>query len=153
MRAAITAGYFATLLGGIVIFGIQMLAITSPTTTDFLEPTDVRMARQYWDALSPPGLVLDIEPYRAPLVFGVPTRSLQALYEPLTAWKNLVDDPDPVRAASAGYDYIYMSGEWWAGLSAEQRSRLDHPCAETLSEINEKSSPSSRWLVDIRSCR
>jgi hypothetical protein len=153
MRAAIAAGYFASLLGGIVIFGIQMLAITTPTSTDFLEPTDVRMARQYWNALSPAGPVLDVEPYRAPLVFGVPTRSLQALYEPLPTWKNLVDDPDPVRAAGAGYDYIYMSGEWWAGLSAEQRSRLDLPCAETLSQIHEKSSHSSRWLVDIRSCR
>jgi hypothetical protein len=145
-------GYGVTVFGGLVLFGIELIAIPAPVLTTFADNTDARYSRTYWDKLEGGAQVLDTTPERAVTLFGRPSRAMMDVYHPWEDWKALLDDPDPRTVANAGYAYIYEDEEWWRGMTDEQRLALKGPCVVYLT-VEGRSTDEFPRLLDIRDCR
>ena len=64
-----------TMLGGLVLFAIQLIAIPRPVYTDFVTDMDARFYEEYWDRLSPPSAwILDPNSFPRPNDFWPPGR-------------------------------------------------------------------------------
>ncbi len=146
-------GMGVALFGGLVLLAFQMLAIQRPQFTTFVTDQDAALAAQYWNRLEPGAQVLDDIPYRAITLFGRGGgRAFQDFFLPLPEWKALLDDPDPVVMARAGYSYLYHDQEWWGVQPPEARERFRNPCVKQVNRGAEKGK-GMRRLLDIRDCR
>jgi hypothetical protein len=121
-----------TVFGGLVLFGIQMIAIPRPVYSYFLTDMDARFYESYWDRLTPPGAwVFDPNPSRAPTLFGRPTNALINWGVATPEWEALLARPDPYLLKAAGYDYIYTDKDYWK----EHAEELNISCVEILETI------------------
>ena len=145
-------GYGVTVFGGLVLFGIELIAIPAPVLTTFVDNPDARYSRAYWDKLEVGAQVLDTTPERAVTLFGRPSRAMMDVYHPWDDWKALLDDPDPRTVANSGYAYIYEDEEWWRSMTAEQRLALKRPCVVYLT-VEGRGTDEFPRLLDIRECR
>lgn len=147
-----------TLLGGLVIFAIQLIAIPRPVHSYFITDMDAHFYQEYWNRLSPPSAwVLDPSPSRAQTVFGrqshTSTGTDWAVQIP--EYSSLVQTPDPYQLNAAGYSYVYADKEYWK-LHATQ---LDQPCVRILKTVagvkqtRAGSTPDFRRLADIFQCK
>jgi len=150
-KAAVVLLISALSLGGVVVFGIQLVASGQPTPTYFIEITDVRMSRAYWNRLAKDAQVLDRLPYRSATVFGRPLRSNKTLREYLEEWSEVIAKPDPYRVRQLGYAYIYMDERWWARLSGQDQAAFDDPCVVLMKE-EIGPPPTFRWLYSVGDC-
>jgi hypothetical protein len=141
-----------TMLGGIVLFGIELVAIPRPVESYFLNELDARMFKNYWNRLEPGALIFDPTPSRAPAVFGRSTNSSYTWFEDKPAWKTLVKDPDPAAISQAGFDYIYLGNIYWQDLDPKTRLRFQNPCVLVVQQY-ENAMRETRALYDIRACR
>jgi hypothetical protein len=137
--------------GGIVIFGAQLSVIPSYQFTQFIEPIDTHISRDYWDRLPAQSQVFDRVPERSVIIFGRAVRASQTIYEPLESWKVLAADPDPHKLVQAGYTYLYLDAYGWLDLSVSQREQLNQPCVKLV--VNEHWRVKVyRMLFDLRAC-
>ncbi len=144
--------YGMAIFPGVVLFALQLGALQTPQLSDFLQGSDAKMARSYWDVLPADALVLDRKPPRAVTVLGRLTRSNSTTYQTLPEWEALIADLDPYRVAAAGFDFIYMDGRWWNDLN-ETRTRFDADCVAWLDMPDEPFVPGARWLISVEACR
>ncbi|MBN2119194.1 MAG: hypothetical protein JW730_21670 [Anaerolineales bacterium] len=146
------------MLGGVVLFAIQLIAVPRPVYTEFLTDMDARFYQEYWDRLSPPSAwILDPSPSRAQTVFGRQSQASAgtdwAVFTP--EYRALVQNPDPYRLNAAGYGYVYADKEYWK-LHASQ---LERPCVQVVKTIEGVKqahggfAPDFRRLVDISACK
>ena len=146
------------MLGGLVLFAIQLIAIPRPVYTEFLTDMDARFHQEYWDRLSPPfAWVFDPSPSRAETVFGRQAHtSLGADWAVLIPeYRTLLQNPDPYELNAAGYGYIYADKDYWKLHALE----LDQPCVRVLKTVegirqaHGGSVPDFRRLANISECK
>jgi hypothetical protein len=153
MRTALGAGYVVTVTAGFVILVIELIAMTHPQLTYFVDDADALLSKKYWNRLENGAQILDNIPNRAITLFGRGGGHAYATtYEPYPAWLDLIKTADPVHAKQAGYEYIYMDREWWGTLDYPAKQALQQPCVKKMAEGITKSGD-FRWLLDIRTCK
>lgn len=151
-RTLFVIGYGLTVLGGVVIFAIQMTSIPFPQLTYYINSNDARISQQYWNRLPENAQVLDHIPTRAVALLGRASRSNIDFYHPLPYWQALITAPDPAAIAGTGYAYVYMDRTWWISLTPDQQKALQQPCVKTVAAQNPDDG-NFRWLLDVRACR
>ncbi len=144
-------------LPGLVLFGVQLVAVQKPLYATFITPMDAEMARAYWDRLPPRALIFDPTVYRAPTIFGRFTRSSPSWYTLLPEWEALASAPDPFRLRAAGFEYVYFDRDYWDGLSPAGQALFQAACVKTLAQVEGIHSEKDyrkdfRRLLDIRAC-
>lgn len=146
----------ATMLGGILLFAIELIVIPRPVYTEYLTDMDARFYEQYWDRLSPTSAwVFDPIASRAPTLFGRQINAIVhwGIHKP--DFSALVDDPDPYRLRAAGYHYLYAEKDYWK----EHAAQLEQPCVTVLNTVDgAKLShgvliPDFRQLADLSECQ
>ena len=145
-------------LSGLVLFGIQLLAIQRPVLATFLTPLDARISREYWNKLDPEALVFDPVVFRAPTVFGRFTDSSPSWYARDPGWQSLAAAPDPRAIHAAGFDYMYFDKDYWDNLSAAQQAALSASCIRQVAQVDgihseQDYSKDFRRLIDISACK
>ena len=146
----------AAMLGGLLLFAIELIAIPRPVYGEFVSDMDARFYEEYWDRLSPPtAWVLDPSSSRAPTLFGRQSNSIihWGVHQP--EYLELLGNPDPYRLNAAGYSYVYADKEYWK-LYAVQ---LEQPCVNVLKTVegaklsHGEFIPDFRRLADISGCK
>jgi hypothetical protein len=141
-----------TITSGLVMFGIELIAIQRPVYSYFITPLDARMTRAHWDRLEPGALVFDPQPSRATTVLGRPTDSSYTWYRTKPEWETLRAAPDPFQLRAAGYRYIYLDNRYWDGIPVEIQQALSGACVKMTSEANDDQG-NFRRLLDISACQ
>ena len=152
LRVLLGTGYAVTVLGGVVILAIMLVAIQKPKASYFIANQDAMIARRYWNKLDRGAQVLDVFPERAVTVFGRASHARIDFYEMYVDFQALIANPDPRQAAQMGYSYIYIVRNWWDRLTIEQQRAFDQPCVHRLVTGNQRFDDSRR-LYDIRQCK
>lgn len=137
--------------GGLMMFSVELIAAPKPVYSTFITRLDVDMMQKSWNRLEPEALVFDIDPVRAPTVFGRYTNSSRTWFEPKPEWKRLSVAPLPEDLLAAGFSYVYMDDQSWNGLAQRFRQSLKAPCVAVVQEVRDGNS--FRRLLDIRGCR
>lgn len=152
LQTLLVAGYGVVLLAGVVILSVQLIAISHPQLSYFIQENDAQFAKSDWNRLAPGAQVLDRVPYRAVTVFGRGGgNAYLTTYEPRPEWEKLVNEIDPRKAAQAGYAYIYIDRTWWNGLDPQIREAFQLSCVKKMAE-QKRDNGDFRWLLDIRTC-
>jgi hypothetical protein len=142
------------ILGGVVLFSIQMISIPQTQPSYFIQDTDASMSRVYWNKLDREKWALDPNhPYRPTALFALTTGpAFQNLYIPLPGFLGLVQRLNPVELSTAGYTYLYLDRKTWKNLTAQQRGAIEEKCTRL---IDEKKDPIGdfRRLYDISRCK
>jgi hypothetical protein len=154
---AAVAGLIAA-FSGLVLFGVQLIAIPKPVYAMFITQMDAKMAQDYWNKLEPRALIFDPSVFRGPTVFGRFTESSPTWYVQSPEWQALVADPDPFRLRAAGFTYAYFDSDYWNGLSPDQQSLLKDSCVQQVAQVDGIHSEKDytkdfRRLLDVRGCR
>jgi hypothetical protein len=145
-------------LGGLVLFALQLIAVPRPVYTDFLTDMDARFHEEYWDRLSPPSAwVLDTNPSRSITVFGRQANSNASASWVIQTpeYTALLENPDPHRLNAAGYRYVYGDKEYWELYAAQ----LEQPCVRVLDTVQGVKQlrsglvPDYRRLADVSQCK
>ncbi len=115
------------------------------------------MAEKHWNKLEAGALVFDPLVYRAPTLFGRPTRSSPSWYTRSDEWERLRDGASPVELRKSGFMYMYLDGAYWEGLDADQQQGLADTCVVAMDRMNGFRSDTDytkdfRLLLDIRGC-
>ncbi len=157
-KTALTAVGLATTFSGLLLFGVQLIAIQRPVYSWFISPMDARMSQDYWDKLEPGALVFDPLAFRAPTVFGRFTDSSTTWYVTRPAWEALVQEADPGRIHAAGFDYMYFDIRYWERLSPEAQALLGSACVKQVAQVDgvrgeQDARRDFRRLLDIRGCK
>ncbi|HJR79395.1 MAG TPA: hypothetical protein VJ821_04930 [Anaerolineales bacterium] len=156
MRGIVYTLGAAALLGGILLFAIELIAIPRPVYGEFISDMDARFYEEYWDRLSPPDAwVLDPSSSRAPTVFGRQANSIihWGVHQP--EYLALLQNPDPYQLNAAGYSYVYADKDYWK-INAVQ---LEQPCVHVLKTVegaklsHGELIPDFRRLADISGCK
>ena len=153
IRPAIGVAYCLTILGGIALLPTLMVAIARPQASSFIDQPDVVLSRSYWDQLEEDAWVLDLHyPYRPVVLFGRSTGpAYETIYYRVPEFEALLEAPDPVRMARAGYDYVYMDRETWQELTGDQRRAFQQACVKMTAQQKSETGDFRR-LLDIRDC-
>ena len=138
-------------LGGLVVFGVELTAMPSPTQSYYLNDLDAVMMSRYWDKLEPDALVFDPLPNRSPVLFARYTNAAQTWYAYKPEWLALKTNPNPVALHAAGYDYLYLDSTYWEELSPTVQVSISDGCAQQIDQI-EDWRHDTRWLYDLRAC-
>lgn len=147
--AAVLGG--VTLMGGLLMFGIEAVAIQHPVDSYFLTRADIQMYQAHWNQLEPGSMVMDARPSRATTLFGRFTNAAYTWYSFKPEWTSLLDNPDPVALQKAGYGYIYLDESYWDRIGPRGQDRLQDSCVRLVDEVEEGSV--FRRLLDVRDCR
>jgi hypothetical protein len=152
-RLGVVLGYIVIVLAGVVIFRTQLYSIPVTQYSYYIDGLDASFCADYWNKLPPNAEVLDRVASRAVTIFGRITRANSSIYAPLPEWEALIADPDPVRIAQAGYDYVYMDRTWWDQLTTDQQSTFQQPCIDIIDERRLGEGVDYRLLVNVSGCR
>ena len=157
MKIAASSIGFISIFGGLVFFGIQLIAVQKPTLPLFITELDAQMEKRYWNQLAPDAMVFDPNPLRVVTVFGRATDAMTS-WSPKPEWAALADNPDPRALHAAGYDYVYFGIEYWDELSKDNQSGLQDACVKVVDEVQGIRSPEDyrkdfRRLLDITDCK
>jgi hypothetical protein len=158
LKIGLAAAVAVTIFGGVVLFGIELIAARKPVYSYFLSSMDVQMEKEYWNRLEPDALVFDPSPSRAPTVFGRFTDAYLTWMDPKPEWQELVAAPDPYQLQAAGFDYVYFDIRYWENLSPENQALLESPCVVLVKQVDGTRSENDlradfRRLLDIRACK
>ncbi len=140
-----------TITSGLVMFGIELIAIQRPVYSYFITSLDARMTSAYWNRLEPGTLVFDSDPSRAPTVLGRPTDSSFTWYQTKPEWETLRAAPDPSRLRAAGFRYIYLDNRYWDGIPTGIQQALSSACVKLVGEAGDELG-NFRRLLDIGAC-
>lgn len=152
-NAVLGVAFLALILGGAVIFRIQLYSINTPQYAYFIDGLDAGFAVDYWNKLPASAQVLDRIPERSVTVFGRISKASSGIYDPLPEWQALVADPNPEIVANAGYDFVYMDRKWWDALSPTQQAYYSQPCVDILDERKQDNDQNIRLLIDVSACK
>jgi hypothetical protein len=141
-----------TLLGGIVIFGLEMLSIQKPIISSYLEPLDAKIMKEFWNKLDEKYMVLDSEPIRDAVLFGRPTDAAITWFEFKPEWNSLINNPNPYAMQKAGYGYLYSDLNYIKSLPISASKKLDSECVKVLADYKDGNG-GERILLDVRSCQ
>ena len=150
-QAVTIAGYGATVLSGLVIFGIQITSVPAPHPTYFINDLDVAFTRAYWNSLEPSAQVFDAMPERAVAIFGRPATTNSDIYQNLPAWGQLPAAPDPQRLRAYGFSYAYIDKSYWDNLPPASRQAMMDPCVRLVKEYDNPGGD-YRKLLDLKGC-
>lgn len=144
---------FATILGGSVIFAIELFAVTNPVASYNLNELDAKMFDKYWNRLPAASMVFDPVSYRAVTIFGRSTNSNSSWYQTKPEFLDLISNPDPYVIHAAGYDFMYYGARYWL----EHEGLLAKPCVKILdqeTDIHQATGEAGefRRLTDITAC-
>jgi hypothetical protein len=158
LRIGVVTLGLVTTLSGLVLFGIQLIAIQKPVLATFITPMDAQMSQDYWNKLKPGALVFDPIVYRAPTIFGRFTNSSPSWYQESLQWQALETNPDPYKLRSAGFDYMYFGIDYWDGLTPAQQLLFTAECVKIVAQVDGIHSEKDyrkdyRRLLDIRTCQ
>jgi hypothetical protein len=140
-------------LSGVALFSVQLTAVPVPVASYFLTDLDVQMYRRQWDRLPAEAVVFDPLPRRAATVFGRVVDSQLDLASVTDEFARLVEDPEPGRLHTAGFDFLYADREYW-----ESRGDvLSAACVQWVDEVSDIDSVTGqvadyRRLADLRAC-
>ena len=146
----------AAVLGGVLLFAIELIAIPRPVYGEFVSDMDARFYEEYWDRLSPSSAwVFDPSSSRAPTLFARQSNSIinWGVHHP--EYLALVENPDPYQLNAAGYSYIYADKEYWKLYDRQ----LEQPCVNVLKTVegaklsHDELVPDFRRLADISGCK
>ncbi|NPV76384.1 MAG: hypothetical protein HPY59_08405 [Anaerolineae bacterium] len=143
---------FVYTFGGLMLFGIQLLAGPKPVLSTFINELDARMHEQRWNRLEKDALVFDPIAVRAPTIFGRYTNSSVTWYASKPEFDQLVDAPEPARLRAAGFDYVYLDSAYWDQIGSTYQKMFADPCVRLVDEVKAKRTPEFRRLYDIQSC-
>lgn len=152
VRAAVVGLGLAAISGGMVMFGVELLAGQRPVLSYFLTPLDNQMMTAHWNRLPPDALIFDPEPSRGTTVLGRFTNSSTTWFENKPAWKQLRAAPDPYALQAAGFDYLYLDQVYWESIELVYQQRLQAPCVKLVDEVTGMSDDFRR-LYDLGACR
>lgn len=138
--------------GGMVMFGIELVAMQRPVYSYFISALDARMARAYWNQLEPDALIFDPTAYRAPALFGRATDAYLTWYLPKPEWTALRASPRPSDLSAAGFQYVYLDNLYWNEIGPQFQQEFAVPCVKMLQEWDDPQG-NFRRLFDIRACR
>ena len=143
-------GYGLAVLGGIVIFAVELIAIPTPQLTTFISPADALWSQMYWRRLPQNSLVFDPISFRSVTLFGEPSLANEGIYTPLPQWEALAEQKDPIAIAQAGYDFLYLDERWWRHMTPNEQKAYDQPCIRAMPGPSPAEFPR---LLDLRNCR
>ncbi len=69
-RTTVIVTGLTAVFSGLVILGIQLIAVARPVASTFLNDLDAQMYRRHFDTLPSEAMVFDPQPSRAVTVFG-----------------------------------------------------------------------------------
>jgi hypothetical protein len=146
--------FIVTILGGLVIFSLETIAIPKPTYSYYIATLDARMEHDFWNKLPQGVLIFDPNPNRAPVIFGRPTDSSLTWYQSKPEWQKLFNAPNPVNLRAAGFSYIYLDLNYWNQIGPSFDQMLQSSCVHQVKEYTQDSpSYDFRRLLDIRDCK
>ncbi len=152
-RSGLAVGFVMCVVGGIVIFRVQLYSIATPQYAYYIDGLDASFAVDYWNKLPAQAQVLDRVAERSVTIFGRISRASSGIYDPLPEWQALIDDPVPQKIAAAGYDYVYMDREWWESLTPTRQAYFDQPCVDIMDEREQDNKLNFRLLMDVSACK
>jgi hypothetical protein len=152
MRAALVGLGLTAVFGGLVMFGVELLAAQRPVYSYFLTPLDAQIGDAHWNRLPPGALVFDPEPSRATTIFGRFTDAAYTWFSFKPEWNQLHDEPDPRALQAAGFDYLYFDQAYWDEIGPLWQQRLQDPCVRLVDQA-ENSVGEFRRLYDLSACR
>ena len=138
-------------IGGVVILNSQLATITKVQYSYYIDEIDTHMGSRFWDKLPEDAQILDHIAWRGVTVFGRPSRSFSGIYDPFPEWLTLTEKPNVGSVVKAGYDYVYMDGEWWARMDNEVKESYFSPCVEVLKDLS-FNNVTFRRLYDVSAC-
>ncbi len=146
-----------SVFGGLVFFGVQLIAIQQPLLPYFMNEMDVRMENRHWNQLPREAMVFDSDSRRVVTVFGRGSKSMKS-WVLTPEWNQLMSNPDPYLLKAAGFDYIYLGVEYWEDISPEIQKKYEDACVKLVDEVQGIRSPQDyrkdfRRLLDISACR
>lgn len=146
-----------SMFGGLVLFGVELIAAQQPRLPEYLQELDAKVAKAYWDRLPKDAVIFDPVPPRAPTIFARPTNAFMD-WRPKPEWGAWLAEPDPYRLRQAGFTHVYFDIAYWESLSPQWRAALEQSCVKKLQEWSGYRSPKDfrkdfRRLLDISACR
>ncbi len=146
-----------TMVGGIVLFGIETIAVQKPINSEFINELDGIFYENFWNNLEPGAQIFDPIPNRTPTIFGRLTNSSLSWFDTTADWQKLYDNPDPYTINSAGFAYVYLDRQYWDELSPSAHLSLKDSCIKLLFEVvrpdpRDLTRDDFRRLLDIRGC-
>lgn len=152
------SGGLVTTFAGLVLFGVQLVALQKPIYATFITPLDAQMSQDYWNKLKPGALIFDPAVYRAPTVFGRFTDSSPSWYQTSPEWQALASAPDPFKLRAAGFDYMYFDSDYWSNLTPAVQALFNVECVRQVAQVvgihSEKDYRKDfRRLLDISACK
>jgi hypothetical protein len=158
VKIGVVIGGLVTTLSGLVLFGVQLIAIQKPVYATFITPMDAKMTQEYWNKLEPKVLIFDPVIYRAPTVFGRFTDSSPSWYLKSPDWQALADAPDPFKIHAAGFDYMYFDSDYWNSLTTGEQGLFNASCVKQVAQVDGIHSEKDftkdfRRLLSIRNCK
>lgn len=142
----------ATLLGGIVIFGLEMVAMQKPMLSMGYVPLDAKILREYWNKLDENYMVFDPDPIRSAVLFGHATDAAIEWFTYKPEFMARVNNPDPLDLQKAGYGYVYTDQAYLKSLPTAVSKRFANKCVQTLADYKDDFG-AERILMDIRACQ
>ncbi len=144
----------AAVFSGLVLLGIQFVAVPKPVASYFLDDLDAQMFRRHWNTLPSDSMVFDPLPARAVTVFGRAIEAQVDLSGPTDEYRRLAEAPDPSRLRAAGFEFVYADRAYWL----RHRHELSAECVVVVDEVLDILSATGevgdfRRLADLRACR
>lgn len=151
--AGVLTGLVAV-FSGLVLLGIQFVAVPKPVASYFLDDLDAQMFRRHWNSLPSHAMVFDPWPARAVTIFGRPIKAQEDLSGPTDEFRLLAEAPDPMRLQAAGFDFLYADQDYWRRHTQE----LSAGCVLVVDEVVDIRSATGevgdfRRLADLRGCQ
>ena len=140
------------LISGLVFLTTEFFAIQQPVLSYFIDPLDVKMMENHWDALEEGSMVFDPLPSRSPTLFARVSDSYNTWYEVKPEWRALQKEPWLDGLIAAGYDYLYVDELYWDELPPPVQESLEDECVLLIEENTAKREPRFRRLYDLRGC-
>lgn len=158
LQAVIIILSIVSLLGGVVLFGVELTAAQQPIMSTLVNNLDARMSSQFWNQLEPDALIFDSNAFRAPTVFGRANNSSETWYIRKPEFLELLAKPDPYMLRAQGYSYVYFDEEYWQQIGNPGQQRFADACVLTVAEFSQPDPRDlthtlMRKLLKIQSCK
>ena len=145
---------FSTVVSGLVLLCVQLLAIPKPVSTFYLTDLDTQASRDYWNRLPPDALVFDPSPTRPSILFGRFTNAAVDYFRSKPEWDALAQSADPLKWRVYGFTFAYLDRRYLVSLPKNMAQNLQQTSCMHLLKLYTQSAPEDeRRLYDISSCR
>lgn len=137
----------SAILGGLVLFSIELVAIPHPVYTYFITDMDAQFYKEYWQRFSSTSTwIFDNDPSRATSLFGTQSESLVNWGVYTDEYGELAQNPDPYVLNAEGYSYVYGDKAYWQEHSAQ----LNQECIQILKRVDGAKFRNGAFIPDFR---